>query len=234
MPSVVDFTSVSFAYGSQPVLRDATFSVKELEYVALIGPNGGGKTTALKLLLGLLSPDQGRIRLTPPLVKVGYVPQTPHYDPAFPISALEVALSGCTSRLSWYGRRSAVDKAAAVEALDRVGMAPYAPRHFGSLSGGQKQRVLIARALAGRPQLLVLDEPTAHVDSEAEEVILSLLDNLKGSITLMMVTHDFEQVVPRVDRLLCFRGDVTSLKPSEVCGHFAMGLYHEPKRGDKL
>ena len=228
----ITFDHVSFAYDKRPILKTASFAIQQGEYIGLIGPNGGGKTTALKLLLGFLKPSSGTIVNTIPFAKTSYLPQNPTYDKAFPISVIEVVLSGLTAELSWLGRRSADAKSRALEALDRVGLVDLAHSHYGSLSGGESQRVLLARALVSRPDLLILDEPTANVDTAAEESILSLLAELKGSLTMLIVTHDFDAVIPHVDRVLCFQQEVASLKPSEVCQHFAIGLYHQVKEED--
>jgi zinc transport system ATP-binding protein len=160
--------------------------------------------------------------------QVAYVPQGLRFDRQFPISVMEVVLSGRLSRLPWYGLYSSADKKAAHEALDLVGMLPYSHCVFGNLSGGQAQRALIARALVSEPQLLLLDEPTASVDAQAETLIYSILKQLQKKMTILMVTHDLRAAIDIVDRVLCVQGGVLSLLPQEVCEHFALGLYHTP------
>ena len=160
--------------------------------------------------------------------RVAYVPQSIRFDREFPISALEVVLSGLLAELPWYGIFHRQQKLAALDALDKVGMKKYSDISFGTLSGGQAQRVLIARALVSRPQLLLLDEPTASVDSKAEAEIYSILKDIKGQLTILMVTHDLRAAVEHVERLLCVQGKVFSLQPEEICEHFAFGLYHPP------
>jgi zinc transport system ATP-binding protein len=187
----------------------------------------------LKLLLGFLQPDQGQIRLlgsapSHSISKVSYVPQGLRFDRQFPISVMELVLSGRLSRLPWYGMYSAEDKQAAIEALDLVGMLSYKHTAFGNLSGGQAQRSLIARALVSEPELLLLDEPTASVDNKAEALIYSILKQLQKKMTILMVTHDLRAAIDIVDRVLCVQGGVLSLLPQEVCEHFALGLYHAP------
>ncbi|WP_068471501.1 metal ABC transporter ATP-binding protein [Candidatus Protochlamydia phocaeensis] len=236
MPPIIELENVFFSYQNTPVLSQVSFKVYPGEFIGIIGPNGGGKTTLLRLLMGFLKPSQGKIRLfgkapgtrekdTPCLA---YVPQAMRFDREFPISVLEVVLSGLLDRLPWYGRFHAKDKQAALEALDKVGLAAYSRCSFGTLSGGQAQRVLIARALVSEPQLLLLDEPTASVDSRAEADIYALLEALKGQLTILMVTHDLRAAIEHVQRLLCVQGQVFSLKPEEVCEHFVVGLYHTP------
>lgn len=231
-PAVV-LDHVSFSYGEQLVLNDVSLQVMQNEFVGIIGPNGGGKTTLLRLLMGFLRPSQGSIRLfgeTPKefLTQIGYVPQGMRFDREFPISVMELVLSGRLSRLPWHGQYSKEDEEAACAALEKVGMLPFRDRSFGNLSGGQAQRALIARALASNPRLLLLDEPTASVDSQAENDIYKILQELRNSMTILMVTHDLTAAVNLVDRVLCVQNGVLALKPEEVCEHFAIGLYHAP------
>lgn len=226
--------TLSFSYNGMPVLSQVDFSVKKGEFIAIFGPNGGGKTTLLKLLMGFLKPQKGHISIFGHCCEekrqfIGYVPQVAHFDKDFPISVLEVVLMGCLSHLSFFGTLPEKTKTQAKNALDRVGLLPLASRSFGSLSGGQAQRALIARALVSEPKLLLLDEPTASVDPTAEKEILEILGNLKGEMTILMVTHDLQSVVHQVDRLLCVRREVSSYLPSEVCDHFLLGLYHPRK-----
>jgi zinc transport system ATP-binding protein len=237
MPSLVsiEFEHVSFSYSNTSVLQNVSFQLYSGEFIGMIGPNGGGKTTLLKLILGFLKPTQGSIRVFgkaagSPLLsqKIAYVPQSVRFDRDFPISVEEVVLSGLISRLPWYGRFRTADRIAARKALERIGFSHLTEAPFGTLSGGQAQRVLIARALVSNPQLLLLDEPTASVDNRAEADIYALLHQLKGQMTILMVTHDLGAAMEQVERILCVQGNVIPLKPEEVCKHFAFGLYHMP------
>lgn len=228
------FEDVSFAYQErQNVLKNVSFEVLPGEFVGIIGPNGGGKTTLLKLIMGFLKPSSGKIRIfgkqpQEASTQVAYVPQTLRYDKQFPISVDELVLSGRLSTLPWYGIFSRQDKKAAHEALERVGLLEFRKAPFGTLSGGQAQRVLIARAIAGNPKLLLLDEPTANVDAQAEADIFAILKTLLGSMTILMVTHDLQTAIDQVGRVLCVQSTVKALKLDEVCEHFALGLYHKP------
>lgn len=224
---------LSFSYGGADVLHSASFHVELGEYIGVIGPNGGGKSTLLKLILGFLEPKKGEIRVfgKPPKAaqgEVAYVPQNMRYDRYFPISTLELVLGGRLSHLPWHGYFRKKDRQKALEALEKVGLLELAERHFGTLSGGEQQRALIARALASDPKLLLLDEPTASVDMKAECAILSLLKSLKNEITIMMVTHDLQTTIDHFDRVLCVQHSVVSYSPKEVCEHYALGLYHPP------
>ena len=237
---LLEFQHVSFAYQGAPVLRDISFKVYPGEFIGLIGPNGGGKTTLLKLILGFLKPYKGKILFSQELssahshsnLAIAYVPQSIRFDRDFPISVEEVVLSGLLSKLPWYGRFSQKERHAANEALEKMGLLHFSQSPFGTLSGGQAQRVLIARALVSRPQLLLLDEPTASVDSQAEADIHAILKELKGQMAILMVTHDLKAAIDQVDRVLCIQGNLISLKPEEVCKHFAFGLYHMPLLSD--
>jgi zinc transport system ATP-binding protein len=224
---------LSFSYDHSPILQHVSFKIYPGEFVGIFGPNGGGKTTLLKLMIGFLKPQSGMIRLfgtSPKNVKnkIGYVPQSTRFDKDFPISVLELVLLGRLSSLPWYGSYAKKDIHAALQALEEVGLEEYRNAPFGTLSGGQAQRALIARALASKPSILFLDEPTASVDVKSEANIYSILRNLKGKMTILLVTHDLRAIVDEVENVLCVQNGVKLLRPQEVCEHFAMGLYHTP------
>ncbi len=212
-----------FSYDdSTQILKDVSFTIKEGEFVSLFGPNGGGKTTLLHLIMGFHEPLRGKLLLNGVSPKkarplIGWVPQSFHPDPLFPISVLEVVLIGNLKKCT---------KQEALKALDRVGMKKFAPFPFTSLSGGQAQRVLMARALAGEPKILLLDEPTANVDPEAQKEIYAILKSLKGKVTIVMVTHDLPNSLELSDRFLCVQHEVTEMAPNQICHHYSHGLYH--------
>lgn len=233
---IIAFNHVCFSYDQITVLKDVTFSVEAGEYIGIIGPNGGGKTTALKLLMGFLKPQKGEVSLfnaphEKNLTKIGYVPQINAYDKQFPISVLEVVLGGALSKVSFWGTLPLQEKKRARHLLQEVGLQGMEERVFGSLSGGQAQKALIARALMCDPEILLLDEPTANIDPQSEAAIFSYLNTLKGNKTLLIVMHNFDAIVKNVERVLCFQQEVSSMKPAEVCEHFALGMYH-PLQGD--
>jgi len=234
MSAAVAVKNLSFYYQKMAILKETSFQIQPGEFIGIIGPNGGGKTTLLKLIMGFLRPSHGTIEIfgNPPGTgpqQLAYVPQTVRFDPQFPISVLEVVLSGRLAHLPWYGRYSQKDKQLAGQALQKVGISEsFYQQAYGHLSGGQAQRVLIARALVSDPQILLLDEPTASVDSQAESDIYHLLNELKGTMTILMVTHNLKTAINYVQRVLCVQGNVVSLKPEEVCEHFGIGLYHTP------
>ena len=217
---VVSLSNVSFSYGPAAVLRDSSFEVCEGEAICVVGPNGGGKTTLFRLILGLLRPDAGEVRVfgLPPeraRGRIGYVPQRLDYDPHFPISAIEVVLMGRLGRRVG-GPYSAVDREAAIEALTGLGLGEIAARPFDALSAGQRQRVLIARALCSEPELLLLDEPTANVDALVEEKLYAILEELRTRMTIMMISHDLAFVHGLFNRVVCVQGTVVVHPTAEV------------------
>ncbi|MDD4175336.1 MAG: metal ABC transporter ATP-binding protein [Kiritimatiellae bacterium] len=207
---VIDVRDVCFAYNGQEVLHNVTFSVAPRALVAVVGPNGGGKTTLLKLLLGEHAPRYGTIRVlgaapAAARTRVGYVPQAAPFDPSFPVSVSEAVLMGrvAKSRFGHYGR---ADYAAAGLALERVGLSGFGRRSFAELSGGERQRVLIAQALAGGSELLLLDEPVANVDPEHASRLYELFKALTQEITVMMVSHNLSVVTGHATHVLCING----------------------------
>jgi len=204
---IVCFRDVSFGFDGQRVIERANFDVEPGDLVCVVGPNGGGKTTLLKLILGALPPSEGEVRVfgdSPSHVRhrVGYMPQHLHYDPQFPVTVRDVVLMGrLGSRVG--GRYSRADKQAARLAMDELGIADLASRLFDALSGGQRQRVLIARALACQPDLLLLDEPTANVDAAIEEKFFETIKQLSQRMTIIMVSHDLRFVSSLFAKAIC-------------------------------
>jgi zinc transport system ATP-binding protein len=201
---------LSFAYdpGSPPVLDAVHWEVPAGAFVALLGPNGGGKTTLLRLLLGLLRPDAGSVELfgAPPrrtCHRVGYIPQRDAIDAHSPHTVLEVVLSGRLTRSPWGWRYGAEDHAAAQSALARVGLADRARDTLDRLSGGQRQRVRLARALSGEAELLLLDEPLTGVDPDGGDQLLDLLHELNRERTIVLVSHDLACVSRHASHVAC-------------------------------
>ena len=205
---VISIRHLWAGYDNENVLEDITLSVRELDFIGLIGPNGGGKTTLIKVLLGLLSPTQGEVRILDRPVKearhcIGYVPQVVEFDRAFPIRVWQVAQMGRLGRRGLFRRYTLEDDARVAEALRSVGMLELMDRPIGALSGGQRQRVYIARALAADPKILLLDEPTASVDPQISTSIYELLERLNRRITIMMISHDMSAVSSYVKTVGC-------------------------------
>lgn len=232
--TAIEIKDVSFGYvKDERILYDVSFRIEEGEFVGIIGPNGGGKTTLLRLLMGFLDPWKGSISIFNKSPKkypngIAYVPQTLRFDKQFPITVGELVLGGILSELSWWGSFSQDDKKKALDALELVHLADMYDKPFGTLSGGQIQRALIARAFIQNPRILFLDEPTASVDVQAEADIYSILQDVRKKYTIVMVTHDIRAVIQHVGRVLSVQGRVSDITPSELCEHFALGLYHFP------
>ena len=234
---VVNIRRLTFGYppSCEPVVEDVSLEIGPREFLGIIGPNGGGKTTLLKLMLGLLKPQQGQIRVfgrAPREARgaVGYVPQNARIDASVPASVLDVVLTGRLCRSSWgvaYGRQHVES---AVEALRLTGMEAMAKRTIGTLSGGQRQRVLIARALASEARLLLLDEPTAGIDPGVEQSLTDLLHRLNETLAIVIVSHDVSFVSTHLKQVACLNRRLTCHAAAEISWESVSHLYHDPMR----
>jgi ABC-type Mn2+/Zn2+ transport system ATPase subunit len=208
MPPLVTFDRAALGYGRRAVLTDISFTIEKGDFVGLVGPNGAGKTTILRALLGTNPPLSGTVQLAPDL-RFGYVPQRDQVDYNFPLRVLDVVLMGRYDRIGLGRRATADDRRRAHVALEHVGIADLADQSLTDLSGGQKQRALIARALVGDPNVLVLDEPTNGMDLVSTTQILGLVRDLhEGTgLTVLMVSHALNEVANYVERIaLVMRG----------------------------
>jgi zinc transport system ATP-binding protein len=207
-PEIVKLQNIRVSYGSVLALEDVTLSIFQHDFLGIIGPNGGGKSTLLKVLLGLIKPDSGSVSVfgkTPEQARsrIGYVSQRPVFDHDFPASVWDVALMGRYGKAGLLRRYNRKDKVAVEKALVRVGMEDYQDKQIGRLSGGQQQRVFVARALVSEPELLLLDEPTASIDPTMQTEFYELLGELKNSLTIVMVSHDIGAISVHVDTIAC-------------------------------
>lgn len=235
---VMSLKDVSFAYGANQILERITFEVKAGDYVGIVGPNGGGKTTLLKLMLGLLKPVSGEVQLLGRAIhqsearsKIGYVPQrSAAEDHIFPATVAEVIMSGRTPGLGMFSTRSKLDVAAVKRAMKTADVAHLAHRRIGALSGGERQRVLIARALAGEPTILMLDEPTSAVDAHSQEAFYAFLRKLhEQGLTIVLVSHDLDIVTHEVKTILCLNKHLVCHGPAdEVMHHGGMKKIYGP------
>ena len=205
---VIRLKDVWVSYNHMPILEDVNLSVERGDYLAILGPNGGGKTTLLKAILGLVEPSRGIVEVLgrPPSQtrhRVGYIPQVARYDKDFPVSVWDVVLMGRLSHRGSHPGYSKDDKRAAEGALRSVDMLDLRNRQIDELSGGQRQRVFIARALSVEPEILLLDEPTSSVDTRVQTNLYDLLGDLNMEITIVLVTHDLSVISSRVSRVAC-------------------------------
>lgn len=226
---VIETRNLAFAYPATPVLRDVNLRIARGDFVCVVGPNGGGKTTLLRLILGLLPPTAGSVSVfgRPPTEvrhRIGYMPQHAQLDPQFPVRASDVVLMGRlgSGRLGPFRRR---DRAKAAAALAEVGLAEYAGRSFAALSGGQRQRVLIARALACDPEILLMDEPTANLDPLVQDEMHELLHELNQRLTVVLVSHDVGFVAGQVRTVVCVNREVVVHNAAEITGDAIRQLY---------
>jgi ABC-type Mn2+/Zn2+ transport system ATPase subunit len=220
---IATMQAVTCGYRHQPVFRDVTLTLHAGQLAGLVGPTGSGKTTLLKALLGLVRPWQGEVRVFGASVtratraRIGYVPQLETLNWQFPVTADQVVLMGAYRGMSWPPWCRASERRAAFQLMDRLGIAECGGQHIRALSGGQQQRVFLARALLGKPQLLILDEPTVGVDLKTQHDILHLLEDLSGQgIAILLTTHDLNAVAAHLPRLICFNRGVIAQGPPEV------------------
>jgi zinc transport system ATP-binding protein len=224
-----------FSYDGYTVLEDVNLAIPKGDFVSVVGPNGGGKTTLLKLILGLLRPFRGEIRvfgLLPEAARprIGYMPQHAQLDPQFPATVMDVALMGRLGHGRPFGLYSRKDKEIVGEALDQVGLYNLRKKSFSSISGGQRQRLFIARALACEPELLLLDEPTANLDMVMEGDLYELLHTLNQRLTVVMVSHDLGFVSTVVKNVICVKRKVLIHPTSEITGEIINDIYGSPMR----
>jgi len=214
---IIDIKNLSFSYQKQKVLENINLCIEEGDFLAIIGPNGGGKSTLLKLMLGINSVKEGSIKIFGEkphknLDKIGYVPQNTNVNTDFPIKIIEVVLMGHIGTKRPLFGYAEEEKRCALGALAQVGMEKFANEKIGSLSGGQRQRVMIARALCAHPKVLILDEPTASIDVDGQKQIYELLKMLNSYITIIVVSHDisftmqYAKTVVHVNKTLSFHG----------------------------
>ena len=229
--TIIETQHLNFSYDQQPVIRDVNLRIQSGDFMAMIGPNGGGKTTLLKLMLGLLNADSGNIRIfgkTPKDVshRIGYVPQDIHINQNFPISSSDVVLMGKLKPGKGWSRHLKEDRMAALQALKQVGMEKYRDYRVGELSGGQKQRVFIARALVTVPDVLFLDEPTASIDTKGQNDFYALLKELNHKITIIVVSHDLMVISRYVKSVACVNQRLHYHGHAELTGEMIEMMYN--------
>lgn len=237
--SIIDARALSAGYGNVTTWRDADFSIVKGEFVGVLGPNGAGKSTLLRLILGLLQPRSGQLSVfgeTPRRgdQRIGYVPQRHTVDPEIAIEALEIVrLVSCGCRWSFdFPANANRERAEAMNALRDVGAEELAHRPLGQLSGGELQRVFLAQALAGNPELLLLDEPLANLDIRREGEMVQLIKNVVQSrgVTVLLIAHNINPLLPVLDRVMYVaNGQIATGEPDEVLNSGSLSkLYDAP------
>jgi zinc transport system ATP-binding protein len=226
----IEVRDLSFSYDGSPVLSNANLTVRCGEFVTVVGPNGGGKSTLLRLILGLLRPDSGSVRVfgcrpEESRPRMGYVPQHSDTDPSFPATVEDVVLMGRMGRTRLFGAYAREDRDAAARALADVELSDLARRPFSRISGGQRQRTLIARALVSDPDILLLDEPAANLDIAMEKELYDILLRLKERMTVLVVSHDLAFVSGFTDTVACVNRTVAVHTTSEVTPELINELY---------
>ena len=211
MATLFTIQSVTAGYDNRVVLKDVTMDVDESHFIGIIGPNGGGKTTLLKVILGLVKPFSGRVDYSPGnlrLNQIGYMPQVAQGDTLFPVTVEDVVLSGMMLNKGATGRMGTAEKKHAAEVMDELGLRPLASQALNELSGGQLQRVYLARAVTGSPRLLLLDEPATFVDISFEADFYDKLRVLNNRMAIMMVSHDVGTISAWVKSFACVNGSL--------------------------
>ena len=207
MKKLVELTDITAGYDGSVALQKVNFEVKEQDYIGVIGPNGGGKTTLLKVILGILAPYTGTIALpgsaTGQRDFIGYLPQVNNIDKKFPITVQEVVLSGIMSRKGFFSRYTNDDKQRVRELLHQTGIEHLRKKVIGELSGGQMQRAFLCRALISNPKLLILDEPNTYVDNKFEGELYELLNQLNREMAIIIVSHDLGTISSYVKSIAC-------------------------------
>ncbi len=233
MSALIRIENLSAGYAaSKPILKDINLTINERDFIGIIGPNGGGKTTLLRVILGLLPPCRGLIHYEfsggrSPQARMGYMPQQRQIDPAFPITVTDLVLGGyCES--GQLGRRlNSEQKRQAQALMDRLGILPLHGQRIGELSGGQQQRAFLARALVNRPSLLLLDEPDTFVDSGFMQSFYELLDELRTELTILLVSHDLGIIATHVRSIACVNGGLHFHDSGEITQEI-LDSYHCP------
>ena len=230
---VVRLEDVWVQYNGVPILEGINLAIEQDDFLGIIGPNGGGKTTLLKIILGLISPSRGKVSVLgkPPeksRSKIGYVPQHNLFDRDFPISVGDVVLMGRYGKSGLFRRYSSEDRRATQDALQTVGMLDYKERQMGKLSGGELQRIFIARALVAEPKLLLLDEPTASVDPAMQTEFYELLEKLKKQMAIVLVSHDISAISIYVDKLACLNRQLHYHGSKEITPEILEATYKCP------
>jgi zinc transport system ATP-binding protein len=233
MKKLIEIQSVTASYDEKPVLQDVSLTLWEHDFLGVIGPNGGGKTTLLKVILGLLKPSRGQILFyengqSVPSLKIGYLPQVNRIDRRFPVSVYEVVASGLMSDKQKLRGFSAEQRQRIAEVIDWTGLGELSRRPIGELSGGELQRVLLGRAIVSRPKALALDEPNTYVDKFFESRLYELLAEINRDTAVILVSHDVGTVLPLVKNVACINETLHYHEGNHLTEAWIDEVYHCP------
>lgn len=212
MSTIIKIEHLYAGYEGKEVLSDINLSVKKDDYLGIIGPNGGGKTTLMRLILGLLKPTSGTIKFfkeeqgaskETKEITMGYLPQYNHLDKQFPISVYEVVLSGLSKKKSLFARYTKAQHQQVLDTLEKMQLVDLKDRHIGALSGGQLQRVLLARAIVSKPDVVILDEPNTYIDRHFQKQMYEMLEQINKDCAIIIVSHDIAEVLNNVKHIAC-------------------------------
>lgn len=227
---IVEIEKVNFSYDDFRILEQVDLYIEKRDFLAIIGPNGGGKTTLIKIILGLLRPESGKIKVfnTSPnkaVHRIGYLPQHNFFKSDMPINVLDVVLTGFINKKSWGWKHNKKDKEKAKWALDKVDLLDYQDKDINNLSGGQKQRMFIARALVSDPELLILDEPTSNIDPQGKFCFYQLLSVLSQSTSIILVSHDLSVKAAGINKIACINKKLVYNTQPEITKEMFALLY---------
>jgi zinc transport system ATP-binding protein len=231
MRNLIDIQNLTVSFDSKVVLKEANLTINENDFIGVIGPNGGGKTTLLKAILGLVQPASGRIIFSDEMKNrgsdIGYLPQVNKFDNRFPISVFDVILSGLAKQKSWSNGFFQKDKAKVKDIIDELGIEKIAHKPIGELSGGQMQRTFLGRALISDPKLLILDEPDTYVDNQFESELYKKLKELNTRMAILLVSHDMGTISTYVKSIACVNREL-HFHPSNIISQEELASYNCP------
>ncbi len=213
---LIQISNLDVAYAQELILADVSLTINDRDFIGIIGPNGGGKTTLVKVILGLIKPLHGTVEYAIDPTEIGYLPQNIQVDGQFPISVREVVASGLAGRtLKEKGNRQQI-RVLTEEVLKKVGLHELRSRPIGNLSGGEFQRAMLGRAIISSPRILILDEPDTHVDNKFEKELYSLLRDLNEKMTILLVSHDIGTISPYIKTIACVNRDLHYHTSNEI------------------
>jgi zinc transport system ATP-binding protein len=213
---LVDLKNIDAAYNGKIVLKDVSLEIHAEDFIGVIGPNGGGKTTLLNIILGLLKPDKGSIVRNIEKSDIGFLPQVNQFDNQFPITVSDVVLSGMTTGFNLRKRKNAFTDQKVKSTLEAVGISELKNRPIGELSGGELQRTMLARAIISSPKILVLDEPNTYVDNKFEQELYRILKELNKTMAILLVSHDVGTITPYIKTIACVNNSLHYHASNEI------------------